>query len=96
MLPSEAKRHLKEMGCIKENKLGDFWITGVPYRDPDPHQREGHERDVDLFVACIKCLGAYSVVTEYCGASVYVTTGDSPDQLRFRLVENKLRKESHA
>ncbi len=87
MLPSEAKRHLKEMSCIRENKLGDFWITGVPYRDPDPHQREGHERDVDLFVACIKCLGAYSVGPVQGPATVAVTTGDNVDQLRFRLKE---------
>lgn len=72
MLPMEAKKHLLEMGCIEENQLGYFKIVKAPpARD---------KRDLDLFVSCIKCLGAWST-----GQSprVDVSCGCAPDEIQF-------------
>jgi hypothetical protein len=76
MTPKEAKRRLKEMGVLQENQLGFFWIE---------RHFISNIREMDELVACVKCLGAYSVVTEYCAARVEVTRGERPDQLLFRL-----------
>lgn len=80
MIPLEAYTHLKEMNRLAENEFGDFWIVRCPLR---------RKRDVDLFVSCIKCLGAHSTGPVQGPGTVAVTCGDMPDELRFRLKERK-------
>lgn len=75
MLPTEALKYLMDMGVIRAHGIGFFRIDRAPK----------YKRDFDLFVTCVKCLGAYSVSLDGKRAPVEVSCGGDANETIFKI-----------
>lgn len=74
MTPREALDYLTEMKCVGAHGIGMFRVSKAPRA----------KRDFDLFVSCIRCLGAYSVGD---GPWVQVTCGGDANETIFKVIK---------
>lgn len=85
--PKRAVQDLKDMGCLDFHPDTKFFKIARPPKRTS--SKKNNERDWVLFIKSVKTLGAYSVGLRGERAPVDVECGNLPDEIVFRVPEEK-------